>query len=149
MSVLFSRQCEYALQAILYLAAHPGDKLIPIKSVADKLQIPYHFVSKTLQMLAKSGLIYSQRGKQGGFCINEASGRVTLLQLIEAIDGRAFMEECVLGFRDCNSKDPCLLHDAWKKSRDEVGNILAKTSLKQLMSHYKRIPALKRKLRLK
>ncbi len=149
MSVLFSRQCEYALQAILYLAAHPSDNLIPIRTVADKLKIPYHFVSKTLQQLAKSGLIHSQRGKQGGFAVDAGSAKVSLFEIINAIDGPAFSTECVLGFKDCNSKEPCLLHEVWAKQRDELAKILTKTTIKQLIVNYKKIPALKKKLGLK
>ena len=108
MSVLFSRQCEYALQAILYLAATPPESLVPIRTVADKLGIPYHFVSKTLQQLSKAGYIHSQRGKQGGFTVDDASAKKTLLEIITAIDGEAFHTECILGFKECNSKEPCL-----------------------------------------
>lgn len=149
MSVLFSRQCEYALQAILYFAAHPTDELIPIRTVADKLKIPYHFVSKTLQQLAKAGMIHSQRGKQGGFKVSEESSRISLLEIIIAIDGDAFSKECVLGFRDCNSKEPCLLHDVWDKHRTELTKILQRTTIRQLIKDYKRIPSLKRKLGLR
>lgn len=149
MSVLFSRQCEYALQAILYLAAHPNSDPMPIRSVAEKLDIPYHFVSKTLQQLAKAGYVYSQRGKQGGFAIKDASNKITLLQIIHKIDGDAFSTECILGFRDCDSKEPCLLHETWKKNREELTNLLAKTTIKQLILSYKKIPSLKKKLHLK
>lgn len=149
MSVLFSRQCEYALQAILYLAAQPPENLIPIRTVAEKLDIPYHFVSKTLQQLAKAGFIHSQRGKQGGFSISDISPKVTLYDIVVTIDGEAFANDCILGFKDCDSKAPCLLHDTWSRQRESITRILQRATIKHLTQQYKKTPLLKRKLGLK
>jgi len=59
MSIIFSRQCEYALQAVLYLALKPQDELTSIRELTKKLEIPYHFVAKILQDLTKKGLLIS------------------------------------------------------------------------------------------
>lgn len=67
MSLIFSRQCEYALQAVLYLALRPEGEMTSIKEMTDKLGIPYHFLAKILQDLSKKGLLSSLKGPTGGF----------------------------------------------------------------------------------
>jgi len=72
MSVLFSRQCEYALQAVLYLALKPEGVKTSIRDLAKRIQIPHHFLAKILQQLVYKGMLVSQKGPAGGFALAEA-----------------------------------------------------------------------------
>jgi Rrf2 family protein len=67
MTVIFSKKCEYGLQAVLYLAAQHSGEVLPADEIARKLNIPKEFVSKILQSLTESGIIDSRKGKSGGF----------------------------------------------------------------------------------
>ena len=67
MTVIFSKKCEYGLQAVLYLASRDVNLVVPVDEITAKLNIPKEFVSKILQKLTESGLIYSRKGKAGGF----------------------------------------------------------------------------------
>ena len=67
MTVIFSKKCEYGLQAVLYLAAHMEKDNIPAEEIATKLSIPREFVSKILQNLTESGIVNSQKGNQAAF----------------------------------------------------------------------------------
>ena len=69
MSIIFSRQCEYALQAVSYLALQPAGKNITIKDLTKRLNIPYHFLAKILQNLTYKKLLVSQKGPSGGFAL--------------------------------------------------------------------------------
>ncbi|MBK6915409.1 MAG: Rrf2 family transcriptional regulator [Ignavibacteriales bacterium] len=125
MTVIFSKKCEYGIQAILYLAAHNGKGLIVSDEIANNLNIPKEFVSKILQSLTESGIINSKKGRVGGFTLGKNPDQITLLDIVEAIDGLEVFNSCVLGFPECSPEKPCPLHDKWGKLRTQAYNMLA------------------------
>jgi Rrf2 family protein len=125
MTVIFSKKCEYGIQAILYLAAHNDQGLIVSDEIANNLNIPKEFVSKILQSLTESGIINSRKGRVGGFTLGKNPDQITLLDIVEAIDGLEVFNSCVLGFPECSPEKPCPLHDKWGKLRTQAYNMLA------------------------
>ena len=78
MTVIFSKKCEYGLQAVLYLATCEPSKVISSDDIAQKLlAIPKEFVSKILQNLTESGIIDSKKGKTGGFFLAKKTSRIS------------------------------------------------------------------------
>ncbi len=132
MSVLFSRQCEYALQAVTYLALQKEGKMVSIKELTKKLDIPYHFLGKILQDLTRKGLLASQKGPSGGFRLGLSPKDITLFHIVEAIDGVAFTNTCVLGFPECSGKNPCAVHDKWGGIRDTIYSMLVNKNIAQM-----------------
>ena len=132
MSLIFSRQCEYALQAVLYLALKPAGEMTSIKELTSKLSIPYHFLAKILQDLKNKGLLDSLRGPMGGFRLAMSADRISLIRIVEAIDGPGVFTNCVLGFEECSSKNPCAVHQTWGDLRDKIRNMLADKSVAEL-----------------
>jgi Rrf2 family transcriptional regulator, iron-sulfur cluster assembly transcription factor len=131
-SIIFSRQCEYAIQAVLYLALKPPKEMTSIKEVTRKLDIPYHFVAKILQNLTRKGLLISMKGPAGGFALGMPPEDITLFHIVEAIDGVGFMHNCVLGFPDCTGQQPCAVHETWGKVRDEIYSTLVSKNIGQM-----------------
>ena len=109
MTVIFSKKCEYGLQAVLYLATQPKGEVIPSDEIARKLSIPKEFVSKILQSLTESGIVDSKKGKTGGFFLAKDTSKIRLIDIVAAIDGLEMFNNCVLGFPDCNPDNPCPL----------------------------------------
>lgn len=132
MSVLFSRQCEYALQAVTYLALKPEGEMTSIKELAKKLNIPYHFLGKILQDLSYKGLLSSQKGPSGGFGLAMPAKDITLFHIVEAIDGVGFTKNCVLGFPECSGQNPCAVHEKWSGLRDGVYAMLVSKNIAQV-----------------
>lgn len=132
MSIIFSRQCEYALQAVMYIALKPEGELISIKELTKKLNIPYHFLAKILQDLSYKGLLISQKGPNGGFGLGMPAKEITLFHIVEAIDGVDFTNQCVLGFPECSGKSPCAVHDRWAGLRDGVYSMLVNKNIAQM-----------------
>jgi len=132
MSVIFSRQCEYAIQALIYLAGKSRVDLTSIKEIAEHIKVPYHFVGKILQKLASEGLLKSQKGLYGGFALARPADKLTLLEIIEAIDGDAYRKECVIGFPNCSDSNPCPIHDKWAGLREDIIDMLKNKTLKRL-----------------
>lgn len=132
MSVIFSRQCEYALQAVMYLALKPEGEMTSIKELTKRLGIPYHFLGKILQDLAYKGLLNSQKGPSGGFALGMPGKDITLFHIVEAIDGVAFTNSCVLGFPECSGKNPCAVHERWATLREGIYNMLITKNIAQV-----------------
>ena len=129
MTVIFSKKCEYGLQAILYLAAQISREVIPAEVIANKLSIPKEFVSKILQSLTENGIVISQKGKSGGFALAKDPKKIKLIDIVAAIDGLSMFNSCVMGFPNCNPENPCPLHDKWGKLRSKAYSMLADENL--------------------
>jgi Rrf2 family protein len=138
MSVIFSRQCEYALQAVTYLALKPDGEMTSIKELSKTLSIPYHFLGKILQDLTYKGLLASQKGPQGGFRLGMSPKDITLFHIVEAIDGVAFTNRCVLGFPECSGQNPCAVHEKWAGVRESVYSMLVNKNIAQVARDMKR-----------
>jgi Rrf2 family transcriptional regulator, iron-sulfur cluster assembly transcription factor len=138
MSVIFSRQCEYALQAVLYLALKQEGEMTSIKELANKLEIPYHFLGKILQDLTRKGLLKSLKGPTGGFALGMHPKDITLFHIVEAIDGAGFTRSCVLGFPECSGENPCAVHEKWSSLRDGIYAMLVTRNIAQLARDMKR-----------
>jgi len=129
---MFSRECEYALQAVLYLALQPEDDMTSIKALTKKLGIPYHFLAKILQKLTRKGLLRSLKGPTGGFALALPAGQITLFQIIDAIDGADFMTACILGFSECSGRNPCSVHEQWGAMRNSIHAMLVDKNISQM-----------------
>ncbi len=138
MSLIFSRQCEYALQAVLYLALKPAGEMTSIKDLTRRLSIPYHFLAKILQSLTKKGLLTSLRGPRGGFSLGMPAEDITLFHIVEAIDGVNLTNTCVLGFAECSGKHPCAVHERWGALREGIYSMLATRNIAQLATGMKK-----------
>jgi Rrf2 family protein len=138
MSILFSRQCEYALQAVIYLALKPEGERTSIKELTRKINIPYHFLAKILQDLTYKGLLISQKGPTGGFALAKPAKDITLFQIVEAIDGTDITSKCVLGFPECSGKNPCAVHEKWTGLRDEIHVMLVGKNITQMAREMKK-----------
>ena len=132
MSLLFSRRCDYALQAVLYVALRDEGRFTTIRELTGALDIPYHFLAKILQDLSRKGLLKSHKGPRGGFGLGSRAEEITLLDIVDAIDGPGLENTCVLGFHDCSNGHPCAVHDRWSGIRDEVKKMLASRNLVQI-----------------
>lgn len=129
MTVIFSKKCEYGLQAVLYMAAKEPGCVCPSDEIADKLQIPKEFVSKILQSLTESGIVDSKKGKSGGFLLAKHPSKIRLIDIVTAIDGLDLFNRCVLGFPQCSPDQPCPVHDKWGELRTKAYEMLTDETL--------------------
>ncbi|MAT38619.1 MAG: transcriptional regulator [Ectothiorhodospiraceae bacterium] len=132
MAVILSKGCAYGIQASLYIALHEPRR-IGIREMATNLTIPQHFLAKVLQQLAIGGVLISHKGALGGYSLAQPKPEIRLLDIVEAIDGRKALEECVLGFVECNRENPCVVHDKWGRLRDKFEAMLAEETLEILV----------------
>ncbi|MDX1586290.1 MAG: Rrf2 family transcriptional regulator [Balneolaceae bacterium] len=118
---MFSASCHYGLQAMFYIALHSTDeKNVDLNRIAEEKNIPKHFLSKILQLLVKDKLLVSMKGPNGGYRLSRPADEITLLEIVEAIDGLDIFDQCGIGFRKCNPDNPCPIHHDYKRIRDRV-----------------------------
>ena len=127
--MLCSRSCEYGIQAMLYLSLQQEGRLVLIKEVAERLNIPNPFLAKIVQSLVKSELIRSFKGRKGGICLARPAGQIRLIKVVEAIDTLAVFKHCVLGFPVCSDTHWCPMHESWKEMRGAIQNYFETKSL--------------------
>ena len=130
--MIYSRSAEYAIRALVHLASLPPDEFAMVKQIAAEDGIPSHFLAKILQDLARDGILRSSKGPRGGFRLRQAPGEVTMLQIVEAVDGKNRFERCIGGSPECNDRAPCGMHDSWKALRSRIIDYLEGTSVADL-----------------
>jgi Rrf2 family protein len=129
MSAIFSRSCEYGIQAVLFLAKNAtAGAPLHLRTISSGLKVPHHFLSKVLQTLVRDGIVLSHKGQTGGFKLGRPASEITLAEIVEAIDGKGFLDRCVLGFSKCSGEEPCPAHEEWKPAKQMIlGMLQAKT----------------------
>ena len=132
MTVIFSKKCELALQAVLFLSAGKSGEMFNAGSISSHLKVPKEFVSKVLQTLTASGIVDSKKGKNGGFFLAKDPSNIRLIDIVMAIDGLEVFHKCVLGFRGCSLEKPCPVHDKWGELRDRTYKMLSEETLAEL-----------------
>ncbi|MCX6623242.1 MAG: Rrf2 family transcriptional regulator [Acidobacteria bacterium] len=130
--MIYSRSAEYAIRAFVHLADVPGGKYAMVKQIAERGDIPSHFLAKILQQLARKGFLRSSKGPTGGFALRIPAEDITILQIVEAVDGLADYERCPGGMSECNDQQPCGMHDSWKALRASIIGYLEDNSIADL-----------------
>lgn len=114
------------------MASLKNGDYIPIRVMSEKLDISFHFLTKILQQLTGAGLMESFKGPNGGIRLSKAGDEITLMEVVEAIDGRDLLTECALGLPGCGVEKPCPLHEKWADTRDNIRHMLENTTLIEL-----------------
>ncbi len=123
--MIYSRSSEYAFRALTHLAAQPAGGYAMVKDIARAEEIPLHFLAKILQTLARQGLLRSIKGPRGGFALRRPAGELTLMEIVEALEGTAGYHQCAVGLAECNDQMPCSMHDSWKGLRQQILDYMA------------------------
>ncbi len=127
-----TRKGEYAIRGIVYLASRPMDQVCLLSEIAAAVDVPQTFLAKIFQQFSKIGLVRSYRGTGGGFMLGRAPEKITLLEVVEAVEGPIIPNRCVIGSGECDRSTSCRVHPVWLKVQDQVRATLAETTLKEL-----------------
>lgn len=99
-----------------------------------EMGIPFQFISKVMQILSEKKLVISRRGTSGGIMLAREAGEISLLDIIEAIDGLSLFQECILGLPGCGHATPCPLHEEWATEREKLREYFKSTSLADVVA---------------
>ncbi len=133
-TLIFSRSCEYALQAVTFIASQPEDTPVLSRDISGALNIPPHFLGKILQTLVKHNILGSQKGRSGGFVITRPPKEIMLYDIIQVMDGPDYFEQCIMGFPGCFDHNPCPAHAEWNEIKTVLMKLLNARSISELSS---------------
>ena len=129
-----TRQADYAVRAVLYVAKLGVNQRAATRQIADEQNIPPSFLAKIISQLSIAGLLQTSRGARGGVMLAKKPEEITLLEVVEAIDGPIMLNECVHGDRGCNfGGNTCRLRPVWCDVQSDVVNRLRSTNFSQLL----------------
>ena len=132
-----TRQADYAVRAVLYLANLGTSERAATSTVAEEQRIPPSFLAKIISQLSIAGLLHTSRGARGGVTLAREPQDISLLEVIEAIDGPIQLNECVGEDSLCTFDDDCPLRPVWSEAQNELVSRLKKTNFAQLMQRNK------------
>ena len=126
-----TRQADYALRAVRFLARlSPGEKA-STSAIASGENIPPSFLAKIISQLSIAGILRTARGAHGGVYLSRPSAEISMLDVVEAIDGPIIFNECTVNPKICAFSSYCVLHDIWCETRDELIHKLKQTTFAQ------------------
>lgn len=122
---MFSKTCEYALRALIYITQQTKDGgRIGIKDIAAGIDSPEYFIAKILQDLSRKGFVQSAKGPTGGFYLDNISLNRSLAEIVKEMDGDKIFSGCALGLKECSETHPCPVHNEFKHIRNNLQKML-------------------------
>jgi Rrf2 family protein len=129
--MLVTRETEYAVRCVLYLARQEG-RIANVGLIAEKMNIPKSFLAKILQRLVRESIVESSRGMNGGFRLLKKPENITLLEMLTIIQGVAPVNTCAIDKRRCELNAQCSVHPIWVEIRTEIERSLGVKTIADL-----------------
>jgi Rrf2 family protein len=130
--MIFSSAAEYAIRGVAELAARGGTSRVQLDEIVAGTGLPRDFMAKVFQKLVHGNVLRSAKGRGGGFCLARPPHEITLLQIVESVEGAQAYDRCVVGLERCNDQMPCAQHDLYKPIRQRIKDYLATTTAADL-----------------
>ena len=131
--MLVTRETDYAVRTVLYLARNVT-RLASVTEIARAMHIPKSFLAKLLQRLVRSHILTSMRGVKGGFQLARKPSEITLLAILEAVQGPAGINLCAIDSKLCKLSSNCSVHPVWVEIRKEVERRLKRETVGNLLA---------------
>ena len=132
---MFSKTCEYALRALIYITQQTKDGgRIGIKDIASGIDSPEYFIAKILQDLSRKGFVQSAIGPTGGFYLDSISLNRSLAEIVKEMDGDKIFTGCALGLKECSESHPCPVHNEFRHIRNNLQNMLNEMKIGDFVS---------------
>lgn len=126
-----SKSTGYAILALSCLQSCPA-RWILAKDIAGCTGVPLPYLSKLLHALTGSGLIETKRGYKGGFRLSRPADEINLMMIAEAVDGNAWLPQCLLGLEGCSDARACPTHEFWSAERLRIEQQLRTLTLRDV-----------------
>jgi Rrf2 family protein len=129
-----TRQADYAIRAVRYLAGQEPNQRSATSTVAKEMKIPPSFLAKIISQLSIAGLLHTSRGARGGVTLAREPADISMLDVVEAIDGPILLNECVGDPANCDFSEECMAHPIWKEVQETLVKRLRETKFDQISS---------------
>jgi Rrf2 family protein len=130
-----TREGDYGIRSVLYLARQPYKKISFVTEISEEYKIPRSFLAKILQKLVKAKIVRSYRGVKGGFSLARQAKDISVLDVLEAIEGKLAMNICLADKKKCDFSRNCPIHSVWASVQSKVIEVLKKSNFDDLSRH--------------
>ena len=131
--VQITRQADYAIRAVLYLARQSSGQRVATAKIADEQQIPIPFLAKIVGQLTAAGVLRATRGVGGGVALARPADEISMLDVIQAVDGPIAVNQCIQSGSNCSRMETCEVHSVWNEIQSDLVQHLAAVSFAQLI----------------
>lgn len=128
-----TRAGEYAVRCVLYLASRGVGVVCNRKQIAAEMDIPDQFLGKIAQQLARVGFLEIVQGAKGGLKLAISPEQLSVLDVVEAVIGEIFLNDCLIRPESCQRSQACSVHRIWEKARSQLRNTLRQATFDTLL----------------
>jgi len=132
--MMISRRTDYGVRIVLDLATLPQDERAAAHAIAARQKIPRPFLAKIISQLCLAGLVTTFRGAGGGVALARPAAEITLLEVVEALEGPIRLNRCVIRPDDCPRNSYCPVHHVWSQAQADLVDRLGSTTL-EILAH--------------
>ena len=129
-----TRAGEYAVRCTLYLSAQGKGEVVSRKEIAKVMDMPNQFLGKVAQQLARAGFIEIIQGAKGGYRLRVSPEKLTLLEVVEAVTGEIFLNDCVMRPSSCFRNSSCAVHLVWERAKNQLRETLREATFDKLLN---------------
>ena len=134
MKLELTHRGAYAIRAVLTLARGDGSDVVPARTIAKRMEIPVRFLPQVLGDLSRAGIVEARLGRAGGYRLAKAAASISVLDVIEAAEGDARRQTCVLTGRACGeSSPPCDVHAVFSEAQVAILARLSETTVADVL----------------
>jgi FeS assembly SUF system regulator len=130
--IRMSKETDYGIILLAHFAQHQKGRKRSAREMALDNALPLPMVRKVLKILAREGLLVSHRGAKGGYSLMRRSKRISVAEIIRAVEGPLAMTECVEAPGECRLESTCRMKTAWQRINDTVLQTLSRMTLSDL-----------------
>jgi Rrf2 family protein len=124
----------YAIRAVLTLAREDGDHVVPARTIAKRMDIPVRFLPQVLGDLSRAGLVEARLGRAGGYRLARDPSLISVLDVIEAAEGDARRQTCVLTGMHCGEETPCDVHIVFAEAQVAILERLSRSTVADVLA---------------
>jgi Rrf2 family iron-sulfur cluster assembly transcriptional regulator len=130
--MLYSKTAKYAVLSLAEVALCPPEQPVSTKQIAASASVPYPLLAKIVGQLRRAGLVKSTRGKHGGILLTRPAEKITIQDVVVAMDGPGVLNDCPLFLTPCTCEKECSLHPLWRPARDAVVKFYENSTLQDV-----------------
>lgn len=128
-----TRAAEYAIRCVLYLSAKGEKGVVRRQEIARNMDIPDQFLTKIGQQLSRAGFVEIVQGLRGGIRLTASPEELSLLDVVEAITGELFLNDCIMRPESCPRSNTCSVHMVWDKARNQLRRTLQEATFERML----------------
>ncbi len=132
-----STKGKYGVKAMVDLAVNQGEAPVSIKSISKRQNISEYYLEQLFAPLRKAELVKSIRGAQGGYALNKDPKDLTVLEIMNILEGPVEISEC-LDNEECDKIDCCATRTVWHKIKTSIDEVMSSITLQDIMDDYKK-----------